>query len=232
MRVSVVLPCYNPPENWASNIIQEYRSISALIKDEVEFILVEDGTNSRLDAGIVLLKATLPEFVCVQYAINRGKGFAIRKGMENAGGEILIYTDIDFPYTTESFYKIYSALKNKECDLAVGVKNDTYYTNAPLSRRILSKGLRRMIRFFLSIPITDTQCGLKGFTREMKPLFLKTSIDRYLFDLEFIRMAHGLKHAIKPIQIELNKNVQFRNMNYRILFPEIINFIKLVFRSK
>ena len=232
MLISFILPCYNPPANWAPNIIKVYQSLSDKISDQIELILVEDGANLKLEADIDLLKTSIPDFKCVKYQHNRGKGFAIRKGVELAKGEIIIYTDIDFPYTTASVYKIYSSLKNKQCDIAVGVKNDAYYSQVPLARRILSKGLRKLIRFFLKIPITDTQCGLKGFAKEIKPVFLKTTIERYLFDLEFIRNAFKLNYNIKPVQIELNENVDFRVVNYRILLPEMINFIKLVVTSK
>ena len=231
MLVSIVLPCYNPPKNWAANIMQEHAFLAESIKDELELVLVEDGENANLSAEVELLKRNIPNFRTVKYVTNKGKGFALRQGVSLANGEIIIYTDIDFPYTTTSVLKIYSALKNKECDIAVGVKNEAYYQHVPFARRVLSKGLQKLIRFFLSVPITDTQCGLKGFVKEIKPVFLKTSIDRYLFDLEFIRTAHKLNYKLKPLQIELKENAQFRVMNYKILLPEVLNFIKLLFKS-
>ncbi|WP_317899478.1 glycosyltransferase [Aurantibacillus circumpalustris] len=232
MLVSIILPCYNPPENWANNIIKELKALSEIISDKIELILVEDGIDEKLKSGIEFLKSNIPHFRSIRYSTNRGKGFALRQGVALAEGEIIIYTDIDFPYKAESVFRIYSALKNKECDVAVGIKNNTYYAHVPFARRVLSKGLQSLVRFFLSIPITDTQCGLKGFVKDVKPVFLQTSIDRYLFDLEFIRMAYKLKYKLEPLQIELKETAQFRVMNYRILFPEVLNFIKLVFKNK
>ncbi|MBL7933278.1 MAG: glycosyltransferase [Bacteroidia bacterium] len=232
MLVSVILPCYNPPENWDSSIIQEYQKLRQQIPDELELILVQDGANLNLEPGIKRLKTELSNFNHVQYPENRGKGYALRKGVETANGELIIYTDIDFPYNTESFLKIYAALKNDECDLAAGVKDESYYSHVPFSRRVLSKGLRWLIRLFLSIPFTDTQCGLKGFQKNMKAIFLKTQINRYLFDLEFIRLSHKRGYRVKPIKIKLNDNVHFRGMNYRVLFAESLNFLKLLFRPR
>lgn len=232
MLVSIILPCYNPPKNWDKSVIKEYQNLKAQIPDELEVILVQDGANLDLQTGVNLIKSEIPGFKHILYQENKGKGYALRKGVEEANGDIVIYTDIDFPYNTESFLEIYKALKNKECDLAAGVKDDNYYSHVPLSRRILSKGLRRLIRLFLSIPFTDTQCGLKGFQKAMKPIFLKTQINRYLFDLEFIRLSHKRGYNVQPIKIHLNENVQFRGMNYRILFGESLNFLKLLFRPK
>jgi glycosyltransferase involved in cell wall biosynthesis len=232
MLVSVIFPCFNPPEKWAENLIQEYKTLSGKIPEKIEFIVVVDGANDRIANSLNLLSSEIPFFKLLEYAANRGKGFAVRKGMEMAKGEILIYTDVDLPYTTESIFKIYSSLKNRECELAVGIKNDSYYKQVPFARRLLSKGLRKLIKFFLSIPITDTQCGLKGFVKEVRVIFLKTTIDRYLFDLEFIRLAYKFKYKIMPIQITLKENVHFRSMNYRILIPEMTNFMRLILKGQ
>ena len=81
------------------------------------------------------------------------------------------------------------------------------------------------------MPVTDTQCGLKGFKRAVAPLFLATTIDRYLFDLEFVRNCYkSKKFRVQAIPVELNENVHFRKMNFRILLPEMFNFIKLLFK--
>ena len=81
------------------------------------------------------------------------------------------------------------------------------------------------------MPITDTQCGLKGFKSEVKPVFLATTINRYLFDLEFIRNAYNIgNYQICAIPITLNPGVHFRPMNYKVLLPEMFNFIKILLR--
>jgi hypothetical protein len=128
---------------------------------------------------------------------------------------------------------VFNALRSNECDVAVGVKNNDYYANVPFVRRLISRYLQGLIRSFLSMPITDTQCGLKGFKRSVVPLFLQTTIDRYLFDLEFIRNCfRSKKFKVKAIPVALNENVHFRTMNYRILLPEMINFARLIFKNK
>lgn len=232
MLVSIILPCYNPAANWAENIIANYNKLKQRIADDIEVILVQDGNTTGISEGDIQQLSTLPGFKHIQYDTNRGKGYAIREGVKQAGGDIIIYTDVDFPYTTESIHKIYTALATGDCEIAVGIKNDDYYKNVPMSRLVVSKALRRMIRFFLSIPITDTQCGLKGFVKDIKPLFLSTTIDRYLFDLEFIRKSYMKKRSLKPIPIDLHEHVQFRVMNYSILLPEMVNFIKLLFKRE
>ena len=232
MTVSLVLPCYDPPAGWEHTICDNYRSFVQVTGGGGELILVMDGDSEDTDpAAIAYLKANIPQINIISYAVNRGKGYAIRQGVAAAGGDVILYTDVDFPYTLQSLMAVHDALCNDECDVAVGVKNDDYYRHVPFLRRVISRYLRFIIQLFLSMPVTDTQCGLKGFRKTVSPLFLNTTIDRYLFDLEFIRNCFkSKKYRVKAIPVALKENIQFRSMNYRILLPEMLNFARLLFK--
>jgi glycosyltransferase involved in cell wall biosynthesis len=234
MIVSLVLPCYNPPPGWEQTVYTSFHSFCNSLQETTELIIVLDGASTSVTPeSISFLTQNFPQLKMVQYPVNRGKGYAIRQGVASATGDIIIYTDIDFPYTIESMSKIFNSLKNNETDIAVGVKDNAYYSHVPFLRRIISRYLRVLIRVFLSMPITDTQCGLKGFKKTVSPLFLQTTIDRYLFDLEFIRNCFKTKKLqVQAIPVSLNDHVHFRSMNYRILFSESVNFIRLLFNVK
>lgn len=233
MTVSLVLPCYNPPNGWEQSVHYSYGSFSKAIQDPVELVIVIDGESTSVtESALSYLQQNIPQNKIIRYGQNMGKGYAIRQGVKMATGNVIIYTDVDFPYATESMLQIYSGLKNNEFDVAVGVKDETYYHHVPFIRRIISRFLRFIIRLFLSMPITDTQCGLKGFNKSVTPLFLQTTINRYLFDLEFIRNCfRSKKYRVRAIPVTLNEDIQFRKMNYRILLSESVNFIRLLFRK-
>jgi len=232
MIISFILPCYNPAAGWAQTVFSSYSSFCTRVPEQTELVIVMDGASQTVTKeAISFLKQNIPGLKLVEYPVNRGKGYALRQGVKAATGDIIIYTDIDFPYSPDSMYAVYETLKNNRADVAIGVKNDAYYAHVPFLRRAISKYLRLLIRLFLSMPITDTQCGLKGFKKEVAPLFLQTTIDRYLFDLEFVRNCFKNKQfRVKAIPVALNENIHFRTMNYRILLPEMFNFIKLLFK--
>ncbi|MBC7552825.1 MAG: glycosyltransferase [Taibaiella sp.] len=232
MILSLVLPCYNPQQGWERNIITAYEAITKWPAAQVELTIVLDGTDFGVTtAGIDTLRQCIPGLRVIEYAVNMGKGHAIRQGVAQAIGDIIIYTDIDIPYTEGSMRAVYNKLHINECDVAVGVKDEAYYTHLPAVRRFISRCLRLMIGTFLSMPVTDTQCGLKGFRSKVKPLFLATTINRYLFDLEFVRNCFvAKKYRVAAIPVTLNADVHFRKMDYSILLPEILNFIKLLLK--
>ena len=84
-----------------------------------------------------------------------------------------------------------------------------------------------MIRRFLRIPTDDTQCGLKGFNAKGKEVFLQTSIDRYLFDLEFVFLSARKKLTLKKVVVELRPGIELSYMRWGVLMQEFGNFLKI-----
>ena len=222
---TIVLPCYNPQPRWAARIIEQYHTIADKLRVPVEIILVNDGSTVNIS------DAEIQAFRYINYTENRGKGYALRKGIAEAQADIIIYTDVDFPYSANSLVAIYDTLHKEGYDAAPGIKNEHYYTKVPALRRYISRALRSLIGLFFRIPFTDTQCGLKGFKKNVQPVFLSTTIDRYLFDLEFIRMLYKKGYKVKPVPVSLNDDVFFKQMNYRLLIPEMKNFLRLLLRN-
>lgn len=230
--LTIILPCYNPPKGWDDIVVRNYNDLVCKIPDEVEIIVVNDGSTRPIpETSVHKLSSEIADFQFIDNKSNNGKGYAIRCGVPFAKGELIIYTDIDFPYNLDSIIAVYQELLNGKSDIAVGVKSKGYYNNVPYAREVISKGLRFLTKSLLSLPISDTQCGLKGFKKPVKQVFLQTSINRYLFDVEFLRNAYKKKYTITPVTVELNSNVVFRKMNYKILFPEMFNFMKLLFKK-
>ncbi len=197
----------------------------------VELIIVNDGsTEQTLFDELKNLNSKII-FTPLAYAENRGKGFALRHGVNKAKAEFIIYTDVDLPYTHESFLKVYSALKNDNADVAIGIRGEEYYNHLPKTRVRISKILRWFIKKFLRIPTDDTQCGLKGFNQKGKEIFLQTTINRYLFDLEFIFLAAKNNLNIKTVEVDLRSDVQLSTMSSKILLQEFGNFLKIFVKS-
>ncbi len=194
--------------------------------------MVNDGsTTNFLKQNAEELSKIYSGIKIISYPENKGKGFALREGVRAATGELIIYTDIDFPYTHESFLKIYSTLKNENVDVAIGIRGEEYYAHLPAARVRISKLLRWFIKTFLRIPTDDTQCGLKGFNQKGKEVLLQTTINRYLFDLEFIFLSARKKLSLKTIVVELRPEITLSKMNWKILIQEFGNFLKIFVRS-
>ncbi|RAK64641.1 glycosyltransferase [Hymenobacter edaphi] len=234
--LALVLPCYNPPAEWAANVLSSLQRLQQTLPagTTVHLYLVNDGsTRGVSDADLQLLRAALPAeaFTYLSYPANRGKGHALRTGVQQVQEPLCLFTDIDFPYEETSMATLYQALHSQRCDLAVGVRDDAYYAQVPAARRRVSRLLRRLTRTLLRLPIDDTQCGLKGFNAKGRALFLQTTTDRYLFDLELLLLA-SRQPAVRtePVPVALKPGVVLSPLNVRVLLTESRNLLRLLGR--
>lgn len=235
VRLHVVVPCYNPPDGWEADLAARFKDFQASIvdlTDQVGLIVVNDGSprNAKPENFERLKQALGSALQVVDYAENRGKGYALRQGVAASDADLVLVTDADFPYTFVSMRRIVATLIEKG-GIAAGRRDPDYYQKVPLFRRLLSKFLRWMLRNILRQPIDDSQCGLKGFDHAGKSVFLTTTIDRFLFDLEFLMLARG-KVTVTPVAVELREGVVFSKVGWKILATEGRNFLTLLLKSK
>lgn len=232
--LDIVLPCYNPHGDWKERILNSSDKLAEELPEvAIRYILVNDGSVNPPDAdSIEELQRSIADFEYISYPNNRGKGFALRKGIGVSEGQVTVFTDLDFPYELTSLVELYRLLAEKRADIVVGIKDQSYYQHLPPFRVKVSRFLRFLSRNFLRIPITDTQCGLKGFNSKGREIFLGTTIDRYLADLEFIFLASRTKN-VKMIahEVRLREGVTFSKVNLNILLKEGINFMRIAVRS-
>jgi len=232
--VDLILPCYNPQEYWVSEILSSVKEIKKRLPDlQLNIILVNDGSTVVLDpAQIEKLRTQLPQFTFIDNAVNKGKGHALRVGIAQSKQTICMFTDVDFPYTPDSFITVYQALTAEDCEVAVGIRDNSYYASTPFARKVISKTFKQMLKTFFRLQVSDTQCGLKGFNLKGKELFLGTTIDRYLFDLEFIQLAsRKFPKQIKGVPVILKEGIVFSKLNSKILLQEGLSFLRIFFTS-
>ncbi|KAA9331872.1 glycosyltransferase family 2 protein [Adhaeribacter soli] len=228
--LDIVLPCFNPIPNWAQNLVQNMARLNQLLPGiSLHLYLVNDGSSRGVsEQDLLLLQQHIPHFNYIHYPENAGKGHALREGVQQTKHEFVIYTDIDFPYTEESFLKVYEALRANEADIVVGIRDEEYYASVPPTRVKISKTLRFFAKKMLALPVNDTQAGLKGFNSKGRKVFLETTIDRYLFDLEFLFEANKKRHLrIKGLKVTLKPGIVFSKMNSKILMTEGYSFAKI-----
>lgn len=233
--LALVLPCYNPPLHWADNVLSSLQRLQQLLPadTEVHVYLVNDGSARGVaETDVQQLRAALPgRFTYISYPVNRGKGHALRVGVQQVQQPLCMFTDIDFPYEETSMATLYDALRSSRCDLAVGVRDGIYYAQVPPARRRVSRLLRRITRVLLRLPIDDTQCGLKGFNAAGRALFLQTTTARYLFDLELLLLASRQPEVrVEPIPVALKPGVVLSPLNVRVLLTESRNLLRLLRR--
>lgn len=101
-RLSVIIPVYNE-RNTLRELLIRVRSRHLTWNATplaIEVIVVDDCSN---DGGVDFLdqaegRAAFPEVRLIRHAYNRGKGAAIRSGLESASGNVILIQDADLEY--------------------------------------------------------------------------------------------------------------------------------------
>lgn len=231
--LEIVQPVFNPRDNWAEKYTVRYAELQELLKDvRFRVIFVNDGSTKNFNTQVIeTLQTKIQDIKIVSYTQNKGKGFAVRAGVTETAAPFVLYTDYDFPYKMTCLKNAYDKLKTNS-DIVVGIRNEEYYTHLALKRKLVSKACNFLNKVFLKIPHTDTQSGLKGFSVKGKDLMLKTTINQFLFDTEFVCMAYQNKNVkVSTIDVELREGVKFTRMSTQTILRETKNFASILIRS-
>jgi len=193
---------------------------------------VNDGSKSGIRAqDIDLLKAAIAGFTYIDSPINQGKGGALRDAVRQTTGKWVIYTDADYPYLINNAVEMFRLLSTDAADVVVGVRDEQYYDQLPLGRKIFSLSLKLMnYVFFPQLKVKDTQSGLKGFNQKGKEIFLKTRIPAFLFDMEFLVLASKRSDIrIEWIYVQAREGIVFSTMRAKTILTELANFASILF---
>ncbi len=195
----------------------------------IQITIVNDGSDFDISNEAEQILSELEDIRYVEYDKNMGKGFALRKGISAGTSEYTMYTDIDFPYTISDIIKLLKELIINDLAVVVCSRDKTYYFNINVQRKVISRCLLSINKLLFRLPIYDTQGGLKAFNSSGKKIFLETKSNRYLTDLEFIKMIGRAGLTIGKVNARLRKNVEIPKLRYVLLLKEIPAFVRILF---
>lgn len=156
------------------------------IWQETEVVIVvppsDDGTYTLVSR--ILQKNTFNFYKIIRPAKRVGKGRDIRLGMLASKGEYVCFMDADGATPLKYLGKLFNTLKTGEADVVFGYRKIWSMHNRFL--RNISSGLSNVAtRLLAGLGIKDSQCGFKGFTREVvTKIFEPLETTKWAFDIE------------------------------------------------
>ncbi len=231
--LDIILPVYNPNQGWATDLIRQFSEFEIRINEvaKAHLIVVNDGSIIDLDEDKSILISSIPNLTYLDYTENRGKGYALRKGVSHSKSDFTIYTDYDVPYTYGSMEKILMTMVNQEKPVVIGHRDANYYKDLPWLRVKISHYLKTINRFILGLNTDDTQCGLKGFQGQVRDIFLQTKTNRFMIDIEFLRRLKRAKIPVTVLDVKSRDNVLMSPLKFRTIFSELWAYIKIFFTT-
>ena len=202
-HLSVVIPAYNEDERLPRTLARLHEYYSA--QDyPFDVVVVSDGSRDRTADFVREFSVTHPHFSVVEYQPNRGKGYAVRKGMLEAQGDLVLFCDADLATPQEETEKLLAHI-NQGADVAIGsrpLRESKLEKRQPLYREMLGRLFNHAVQLLAIKGIDDTQCGFKLFTRgASQEVFSRCKLDGFSFDFEALMVARDLGYRIDEVPI-------------------------------
>jgi 4-amino-4-deoxy-L-arabinose transferase-like glycosyltransferase len=159
--LSLILPAWNEAAVIATAIAEADEAL-ALVADDYEIIVVDDGSTDNT-AAIVRESSIANRHVrLVQHSPNQGYGAAIRSGFAAAEKSMVVFTDADCQFDLTELDRF--VLLSSRYDIVCGYRIDRKDT--PL-RCLYSNVYNLIVRFLLGTGVRDVDCALKMFHRDV-----------------------------------------------------------------
>lgn len=212
-KIFVVVPAFNE----AGMIGQVLAKLKRL--GYVTIIVVDDGSFDNTS-----MVARRNGAVVLRHVINRGKGAAVKTGIEAAkilGAHAAVTMDGDGQHNPDEIQTLVKALKKYDVVLGKRNMNKKYM---PLGRIIANYIANFVTWLFYGVWVSDSQCGLRAYSKKSLAV-IDTLNDRYEYDSEVIREIARHHLRFKEVPIQTRYNVYSRKKRYRQSFMNGINMI-------
>ena len=206
-NLSIVVPAYDEEDRVGASIekILSYVRENSL---NAELIVVDDGSRDQTKSAAEDAMSAHSGIASrvIRYEQNRGKGFAVKTGLQAAAADIALFSDADLSTPIEEAPKLVEPLERGEYEVTFGSRaldRSLIGTHQPWRREQGGKVFNLVVRRTTGMPFWDTQCGFKAFNmKKFRPLLDLMKIDRFGFDVEFLYVArlHGLRLLEIPVR--------------------------------
>lgn len=201
--LSFVIPVYNEARV-LERTFAELVPFAEGLDRTFEVVCVDDGSVDASPRILAEAAARDERIRVITLPQNRGKGAAVRRGMLEAAGEVILFLDADLSTPLKECPGFLGAL-DSGYDVVLGNRRSpgsNVTRRQPWLRERLGRGFTLITRVLLAPGVQDFTCGFKGFRREAgREIFRRSVLDGWAFDVEIVVIAqiHGFKLVQVPV---------------------------------
>ena len=199
LELSLVIPAYNEEARLGATL-QRVLTWMGQRRMAAEVLVVDDGSKDRtaeIAAQVLSRGGTV-----LSGEPNRGKGYAVRRGVLAARGRTVLITDADLSTPIEEHDKLAAAMRERSLHVVIGSRALHGSQGQNPLRQLMGKTFNRILRGMTGLPFQDTQCGFKLLDRAAtRPIVEHMVVDRFAFDVELLYLCTraGLRVEEVPV---------------------------------
>ena len=192
----VLIPAYEPGE-----------SLSRLVRELVRadphagVVVVDDGSGAAYAAEFDAARRAGASVV--SYPVNRGKGYALRVGLEYIGRlwphESVVCADSDGQHRVDDILRV--ALRTEELGDSLVLGGRRFVGDVPLRSRFGNSVSRLAFRAVGGVRVHDTQTGLRGYPPQLIAWALGIAGDRFEYELNLLLDAAATGIPIVEVEV-------------------------------
>lgn len=186
--LSVVIPVYNEDQVIGS-LLESVRQALDAYGQSYEVLVVNDGSTD--DTAKAIAKAGVR---VVTHPYNMGNGAAVKTGIRNANGEVLVLMDGDGQHNPEHIAKLVQYIP--QYDMVVGSRSGGSY-QGPFHRRLANKVYNLLASYITQRRVVDLTSGFRAVKRDIARKFVYLLPNTFSYPttitLGMIKAGHSLK---------------------------------------
>jgi dolichol-phosphate mannosyltransferase len=226
MKLSIIVPVFNE-EKTIFRVLKRLSNIDYGIPTEI--IVINDGSTDESYNEMAKAKKKIRNLKLISYEQNKGKGFAVRKGMKSAKGGILIIQDGDLEYNPLQIPGIIRPILEKKSKVAYGSRFKSTLKNVSRVFLFGNKFLTFATNFLFSSSLSDMETCYKAIHRSILN-GIKLKANR--FELEAELTAKILRNGNNIIDVPIDYNPRNKGSGKKISIKDGIVALFTLFQVR
>jgi glycosyltransferase involved in cell wall biosynthesis len=210
-KLSVIIPVYNE-RNTMIEVLRRIRAVDLPLA--LEILVVDDGSTDGTDKVLSAVEDSTVRVLTHQ--TNRGKGAAIRTGLDKATGDLVLIQDADLEYDPDDWPRLLDPVIKGKAQVVYGSRFTGERKNMGLSSWIANRFLVFTTNVLYRTTLSDMETCSKLFEREVLDA-MSIDSDRFNFEPEITAkvLSSGIRIYEVPISFAGREVTEGRKFNWR-----------------